>query len=191
MPSATVLAARDLVRVLVDLGIRYVVGGSMASSVHAESRSTLDVDVALQLEPARAAELERALQPKFWVHPGSIVEAAELRSQCNVIHRVQHAKADLYVRPPEGIYASEIERAVTMIVEGLPMRFASAEDTILQKLAWFRAGDEVSERQWRDVVNVIAQAGVRMDRGYLDRWAPELGIQDLLERAIAAAREDG
>jgi hypothetical protein len=97
-------------------------------------------------------------------------------------------KVDLYVRPPTGIYVSEIERAVTVSLgEGQAVRVASAEDTVLQKLAWYRAGDEVSERQWRDVLGILRQGRARLDREYLDWWARELGLLELLERALRTA----
>ena len=60
---------------------------------------------------------------------------------------------------------------------------ASPEDVVLNKLEWFRAGDEVSERQWRDVLGVLAVQHEKLDQDYLDEWAGKLGISDLLERA--------
>ena len=63
---------------------------------------------------------------------------------------------------------------------------ASAEDTVLAKLEWFRLGGETSERQWWDVVGILkVTAGA--DRIYLGRWAASLGVADLLERALADA----
>lgn len=62
---------------------------------------------------------------------------------------------------------------------------ASAEDTILSKLEWCRMGGEVSERQWRDVLGVLKAQGERLDLPYLRHWAVELGVEDLLERALA------
>jgi hypothetical protein len=64
---------------------------------------------------------------------------------------------------------------------------ASAEDTILAKLEWFRAGGEVSERQWSDVVGVLRTAGTAVDQPYLRQWALALGVADLMERALEAA----
>ena len=64
------------------------------------------------------------------------------------------------------------------------MYFASAEDAILSKLERYRLGDEVSERQWRDVFGVLkAQAGL-LDLEYLRRSAATLGFADLLERVL-------
>ena len=58
---------------------------------------------------------------------------------------------------------------------------------MLAKLAWYRRGGEVSEMQWRDVQGVIELRGGELEVGYLRRWAPALGVADLLERALAAA----
>jgi len=63
---------------------------------------------------------------------------------------------------------------------------ASAEDTVLAKLEWFRLGGETSERQWWDIVGVL-RVGAGADRAYMNRWSAALGVSDLLERALADA----
>jgi hypothetical protein len=64
---------------------------------------------------------------------------------------------------------------------------ASAEDTVLTKLEWYRMGSEVSERQWRDVLGVLKVQAERLDLAYLRRWAAALGVADLLEQALSQA----
>ena len=61
---------------------------------------------------------------------------------------------------------------------------ASAEDTLLAKLEWFRMGGEVSERQWRDVLGILEVQAGSLDLEYLQRWAQELKVSDLLARAF-------
>jgi hypothetical protein len=70
-------------------------------------------------------------------------------------------------------------------VPGDPRRFpvASAEDVILSKLEWYRAGGEISERQWTDVIGVMKIQSNHLDWDYLRRWAAELEVADLLDRA--------
>jgi len=64
---------------------------------------------------------------------------------------------------------------------------ATAEDTILAKLEWYRMGGDVSEQQWRDVLGVMKVQADRLDLAYLRQWAAQLNISDLLERAIKEA----
>jgi hypothetical protein len=60
---------------------------------------------------------------------------------------------------------------------------AIPEDIILQKLIWHRMGARISERQWNDVLGVIKVQGDRLDRDYLNYWAQELKVADLVEEA--------
>jgi hypothetical protein len=54
---------------------------------------------------------------------------------------------------------------------------------VLAKLEWFRRGGETSERQWTDVRGLLL-AGGALDQTYLSEGAHELGIADLLRRAL-------
>ena len=40
---------------------------------------------------------------------------------------------------------------------------ATAEDSIIAKLEWFRLGDESSQRQWDDVSRLVALHGSSLD----------------------------
>lgn len=111
MPTDPLRVAAQVARVLERLGIPYLVGGSVASTLHGEPRTTLDVDFALQLEPKRARELCDALGDEFHRDEELVREAARHKRLVNVIHLPTMVKADLHVRPAEGIYASEIEQA--------------------------------------------------------------------------------
>ena len=61
---------------------------------------------------------------------------------------------------------------------------ATAEDTVLNELRWYRAGGETSERQWNDLRGILRVSGSRLDLAYLNTWAPRRGIADLLERLL-------
>ncbi len=45
-------------------------------------------------------------------------------------------------------------------------------------------GGEVSERQWRDILGMLKTRAGDLDFGYLRKWAIELKVADLLERAL-------
>lgn len=63
------------------------------------------------------------------------------------------------------------------------IRFASPEDTLLHKLVWYKLGNEVSERQWRDVLGIMKVQGAQLDDSYLDTWADAIDVVSLLNRA--------
>ena len=66
-------------------------------------------------------------------------------------------------------------------------RVATPEDVVLAKLVWYRLGDETSEAQWADILGVIRVQCRSLDSAYLEQWATELEVSDLLERALASA----
>ena len=53
---------------------------------------------------------------------------------------------------------------------------------LLHKLLWFRMGNEVS-----DALGVLRMRGTELDHAYLDQWAQQIGVADLLARARTAA----
>ena len=61
---------------------------------------------------------------------------------------------------------------------------SDAEDIILAKLEWYRLGNEISDRQWRDILGVLKVQAGRLDVDYLHKWAAELNVADLLQRAL-------
>ena len=95
-------------------------------------------------------------------------------------------KVDIFISKDTPFARSQIQRrrqsALTNEADAL-VSFASPEDTILAKLEWYRLGGEISDRQWNDILGVLKVQGEALDLPYLDHWAPELGVTDLLARA--------
>jgi len=63
------------------------------------------------------------------------------------------------------------------------IHFASPEDTLLHKLTWYKLGNQISDRQWSDILGVLKIQGESLDDDYLERWAELLEVSDLLRRA--------
>jgi hypothetical protein len=115
-------------------------------------------------------------------------QAVAARRSFNLIHLETMLKVDVFVSKGRAFDRQAQHRArPEPIGEGRPFVIASAEDVVLAKLEWFRAGGEVSERQWTDVLGVLKTQGVGIDVRYLKRWAPDLGVTDLLDRALKEA----
>jgi len=108
----------------------------------------------------------------------------------NIIHRKSMFKVDVFIPRPRPFLRSQLARAQRQhftFGREVNARFASPEDTILAKLEWYRLGNEVSERQWRDILGVMKVRAGDLDLDYLRQWADELQVVDLLERALQEA----
>ena len=190
-PSEALVVAIRLARELERAGIPYLLGGSVASMLHGEPRATLDIDFVVQMVPDQALRLARAIAGDFHVVPEALIEASRELTSANVIHKQPFLKVDLHVRPAQGHHREEMQRATRVQVgdrEEDALRVATAEDVVLQKLRWYRLGGEVSDRQWRDVLGVLKRQARTLDRPYLERWARELSVEDLLARALRDAK---
>lgn len=183
---------RDVAARLDRLGIDYLVGGSIAASLHGELRVTQDVDLVVELDPDRANHLVRALEPDFYASREAAQEAVRDRRAFNAVHVESGWKVDFFVRGDAPFDLEEFRRRTRLDLGdgGPPLIVKTPEDSVLRKLEWFRSGGGVSELQWRDVVGLLRHAGT-LDAPYLDRWAAELGVVDLLAKARREARPAG
>ncbi|NLS79066.1 MAG: nucleotidyltransferase family protein [Chloroflexi bacterium] len=174
--------------ILEGLGIAYAIGGSVASAIHGVVRSTLDIDIVADLQRGREGELLGALGEEFYADGESIREAVAQRRFFNLIHLSSSVKVDIFVARPRAFDRAQLSRRQRIPLADSPEQSAyviSAEDIALAKLDWYRLGEQVSDRQWRDVLGVIKAQGEALDLDYLRRMAHEMGLADLLERALA------
>jgi hypothetical protein len=172
------------------LAIPYVVGGSLASSLIGEPRATYDVDIAADVRPEHVLGLFLELGERFHVDLAALRESVRNERMFQFVHAQEYVKVDVYPRRAVGFHASEYARAERRLVVKDPpqyLRLASAEDTVLQKLVWYRIASGSSDRQWRDVLGVVKVRCPLLDRAYLEKWGRELDVSDLLVRVLAEA----
>ncbi len=189
---AILLALEPVTDALEALGIAYQITGSVASSAYGIARATLDVDIVADLREQHVSDLIMRLQKHYYVDEERVQDAVRRRSSFNAIHLSTMLKVDVFILKGRSYdqVAFGRSRKDTIVESENARRFAlaSPEDLILNKLEWYRQGGEVSERQWRDVVGIFKVQRQELDADYLRRWAADLGLAELLQRA---AREAG
>jgi hypothetical protein len=187
-PSGLVETLAPVALALDSLGVRYFVGGSIASSARGIARASLDVDLVADLRMELVQDLAARLRPTYYVSEGAIRDAIKDRSSFNVVHLGTMMKVDVFVSRGRPWDTEALARARNESLEdseeGIRFPIASAEDVVLAKLEWYRLGGERSERQWSDVLGVLRTSAETIDRSYLERHAGTLGILDLLEKAL-------
>lgn len=182
-------AFQDLLAVLDRLEIPFFAGGSVASGTHGLPRQTNDIDLVADIEANRISEFCEALDPSFYADAETIQRAIEVRRSFNIIHIEGAYKFDIFPVGQDNFARSQLARRryTTTAITGLErieFPVASAEDTILAKLVWFRKGRKISDRQWHDILGVIHVQAGRLDSAYLQEWAANLGVADLLVKAL-------
>lgn len=190
LPDPIAIAVR-FTGILEDLDVDYLVGGSLASSVHGEPRSTNDIDIVADLSIRDIDALVEALGADFYVSADAAREAARAGRSFNVIHIDTAVKVDVYVAGNDPFNAERLRLREQVLVGGEPpvaLLVDTAEHSALRKLEWYRRGGEVSDRQWRDVVAILRVQGDALDRGHMLEWGSRLGVADLLARAFDEAR---
>ena len=173
------------------IGVSYVIGGSFASSVHGEPRSTNDIDIVADLHEVDIDSFIEAIGSECYVSSSAIVQAVRTGGGFNVIHMSTAVKVDIFVAESDPFDRVRLQRRLPVAfssgTDSTTLFIDTAEDTILRKLEWYRRGGESSERQWRDVAGIVNAQSLRLDRDYMYDWAKKLGVPDLLDRALEAA----
>ena len=173
------------------LDIPYLIGGSLASALHGTARSTLDTDLVAALRPEQVTPLVDMLKDDFYIDHEMILDAIQHLSSFNVIHLATAFKVDVFIVKTREFDQIQFQRRRLEVVTNEPERrvyVTTAEDIVLAKLEWYRLGGGVSDRQWRDILGVIKVQAGRLDADYLQKWAVELGVSDLLQKALKESK---
>lgn len=161
-----------------------MVVGSYASTFHGEPRMTRDIDVVVDpTEETIKVLIDLVDRERFYM--GDAHEALLNRSMFNLIEPRTGWKVDFVVRKDRPFSAAEFQRRFLVLVAGVEVFMATAEDTMLAKLEWGAASG--STRQMADVVAIAGNQ--QLDREYLTRWAGELGVSQALETVLSQIPE--
>jgi hypothetical protein len=148
-------------------------------------RYTKDIDLVADLKAEQTDSLASRLNTDFYADAGQMREAIRYGRAFNAIHFATGFKIDVFPLQQDAFHAGELARSEKRVWEVEPagsveLQVASAEDTILEKLLWYKRGGQISSQQWSDVLGVATTRQV--DWEYMRIWAPRLGVADLLER---------
>jgi hypothetical protein len=174
-------------------GSEYFIGGSVASSLQGEPRATNDIDFVVAMSPHRVRAFAEMLGSDFDVDQEMLRDAIARSSSANIFYLPMVTKIDLFglgATPYDEVEFSR-RRRTKVRADGSELWIKSPEDTILRKLLWYHEGGRVSEKQWRDVVEVLRIRGADLEQQYLELWAPRLRVASLLMRARGDAERDG
>ncbi|MBX3118313.1 MAG: hypothetical protein KF784_04550 [Fimbriimonadaceae bacterium] len=183
----------DVVRRLDGAGIDYFVGGSFAAIMYGLRRTTRDIDMVFAARANTLSKLIQAFSGDYYVDEVAFERAIKERDCFNLIHEGSGFQFDVFFPPESSFLDMQFERRIKIAIPltDPPVQgyFASPEDTLLAKLYWYRISGGGSKVQWEDALAICAVQTSRLDKGYLQRTAAELGLSDLLVRVLQESRE--
>ncbi len=180
-----------LTRVVTSLqacGIASMATGSIVSSLQGEPRMSHDIDLVVHLGPQHVTHLLAAFPaPDFYLSEADAQSAIRHQQMFNLLAPTTGERVNFWLQTDEPFDRSRFARRTTLLVDGVPLVISTAEDTILSKLRWARLAGG-SEKQHQDALRVYEPQFELLDLSYLDEWAAELDLADLLARVRAEAQ---
>ncbi|MBN2341078.1 MAG: hypothetical protein JXX29_04205 [Deltaproteobacteria bacterium] len=188
--TETLEVTQRVANIFKQLGARYVVGGSVASSMHGIPRATQDVDMVVQLFSTQVPKLLELFSSDFYIDETAVIEAINRSASFNIIHLETMYKIDVFVCGDDELKHQEFERAIPVTIDEETqdtLFIADATDIIIQKLLWYELGNRISQRQWNDVIGVLKVSRQSLDMSYLQKWSIRKKIIPLVKKAFKEA----
>jgi hypothetical protein len=177
----------DVSQRLRDLGIDYMVTGSFAMSFYVPARTTMDIDIVLEVGPTDSTRIERRFAGDYYISAASVTRAYERSSMFNIVSNSTLVKVDCIVKKQDPFEVEKFERRRRAKIGKNEFWVVSKEDLILSKLKW--AAGSYSERQFEDIQRLL-ESGV--DKEFLSEMIRTTGLngvwQAFEEWKIRAAR---
>lgn len=166
-------------------GIRYMITGSIASSIYGEPRNTLDIDLVVFLESSHIPILPTIFpEADFYLPPADVIaieSRREAHGHFNIIHHNTGLKADIYLSRNHPCLPWAIENIRRIETPTTPINLAPPEYIIIHKLEFYREGG--SQKHLRDIAGIIEQQA--LDHTFLTHHLTTLALTPHYQAAQA------
>jgi hypothetical protein len=116
------------------LGVPWVLGGSLASSLMGEPRSTLDIDVAVVLSADDGRLLADAVRSDYYVDDVMLAHAVARGSSFNLIHNRTGMKVGLFALTDDPLDVRQMQRRIEVDIGVGRVWVGAPDDQVLRKL---------------------------------------------------------
>jgi hypothetical protein len=95
--NEALMVTLDVIKALDQLNVPYLIGGSLASTLHGFSRTTLDSDLVADIRPEHVPILVQQLGDRYYLSDAAMYDAIRHRSSFNLIHLATMFKVDIFL----------------------------------------------------------------------------------------------
>lgn len=177
----------QLIDVLNDLGVQYMIVGSYSSNFWGRGRMTKDADLVIEAESDFVAKLGPRLPQGFVLDSQMTFETITFTSKYLIVHQATLFKFELFLVGTDEFDRSRFARRIKVDFDGHPTFMPCAEDVVVQKLRW--AGAPRRGKDIDDVRFVLAVQMDRLDLPWIRHWCQKHGSLERFEQVLREATE--
>jgi hypothetical protein len=155
-----------------------MVTGSVAALFYGRDRTTVDVDIVIEMRGVNAEGMAAAFEPDWFLDADMVRDSIATSFMFNAIPVTGGPKIDFIPLKSDPFERNAFQRRRTLDWHGTPLSVIAGVDLALSKLRW--AKDSMSERQLADV-RAIMSFGVVDDDEYFQHWIRVLGLQHVVD----------
>jgi hypothetical protein len=167
-----------VIRRFEELGIQYMICGSVGAMLYGKPRLTNDLDVVVAFAPSKIRRFHELFSANgFYCPPAEVIlEELRRRGQFNLVHEETGVKVDCMFLKGAAFDREEFARKERRpFSEALEANVARPEDVIIKKLEFFQEGGSIKHIE--DIRGILEVSPDKVDRAYLERWVKELGLE--------------
>lgn len=183
---------KQVIEALEEAAVEYMIGGALAVWAWGEPRSTMDLDLVVDLPFEAISALSRELKSRgMWI-PEDIILNNLLEDRAdlaiNAIHPTSGLKAELFpLREGDTLRRSAFERRrlVNLGPEIGEVYVHSPEDLIIYKMLYFSLSQQTKHP--RDILSILSSRRSELDLKYIQFWVNRLGLSSIWKDLWAEA----
>jgi len=161
-----------IVDVLNELGIPYMLSGSVAMGVYIVPRTTRDFDFIVYMQPKDIDVFVKNFEDGYYCNTDAVKDAVTHQSLFNIIDYSSGYKADFIILKNEAFRQEEFKRRIEIQYFEKKIYLVTVEDLLLSKIIWIQ--DLQSAQQTEDIKN-LCQLDT-LDWVYINDWIKKLKL---------------
>jgi predicted nucleotidyltransferase len=166
-----------------DNGIEYVIVGGVAVMYHGVPRTTVDIDIILQIEESQISSFTEFLNAKgFSASLSDIKTAFDEKSHSTSFFKETLLRLDIQIVNSD-FDKMTLDRAILVDLFGTTIRIGTVEDTLVNKILF------QGEQDLRDALGIIKRNPENLDFDYIRSTCDMLGIGKLLDEFLRNSKK--
>ena len=166
-----------------EMGVAYMMVGSLVSSFYGEQRFTRDIDMVADIKLENVDEFVKHFPiEKFYISKEAVIEAIQRKAMFNIHHHDTGHKIDIFIPGKEIFAKEELKNRKKVDIDGTDIFVAAPEYVILKKLEYYKQGE--SEKHLRDICSMLRISGETINKEYISEWAEKMGVHEIWKKIL-------